>query len=93
MKEKINWDEFSKKAAEHIRQGKPLTGDGGIFTPLIKQVLEAALEGELDAHLEQTRQVEQNRRNGRTQKNLKSSVGSIEIFAPAIAPVVLNRKP
>jgi putative transposase len=82
MKEKINWDEFSKKAAEHIRQGKPLTGDGGIFTPLIKQVVEAALEGELDAHLEQTRQVEQNRRNGRTQKNLKSSVGSIEIFTP-----------
>ena len=82
MKEKINWDEFSKKAAEHIRQGKPLTGDGGVFTPLIKQVVEAALEGELDAHLEQTRQVEQNRRNGRTQKNLKSSVGSIEIFTP-----------
>ena len=82
MKEKIDWDEFSKKAAELIRQGKPLTGDEGIFTPLIKQVVEAALEGELDSHLEQTRQSEQNRRNGRTQKNLKSSVGSIEIFTP-----------
>jgi transposase-like protein len=82
MKEKINWDEFSKKAAELIRQGKPLTGDGGIFTPLIKHVVEAALEGELDSHLEQTRQSEQNRRNGRTQKNLKSSIGSIEIFTP-----------
>jgi transposase-like protein len=82
MKEKINWDEFSKSAAELIRQGKPLTGDGGIFTPLIKQVVEAALEGELDVHLKQTRHREQNRRNGRTQKNLKSSVGSIEIFTP-----------
>jgi putative transposase len=82
MKEKINWDEFSKEAAEQIRQGKPLTGDGGIFSPLIKQVIEAALEGELDAHLEQTREAESNRRNGRTQKNLKSSLGSFEIFTP-----------
>lgn len=82
MEEKINWDEFSKKAAELIRQGKPLTGEGGIFSPLIKQVVEAALEGELDSHLQQTRKEEKNRRNGHTQKNLKSSLGGIEIFAP-----------
>lgn len=82
MKEKINWEEFSKAAAEQIRQGKPLTGNGGIFTPLIKQVIEAALEGELDAHLQETREKTKNRRNGHTQKNLKSSMGGIEIFAP-----------
>jgi transposase-like protein len=82
MKKKINWEEFSKKAAEQIRRGKPLTGEGGIFSPLIKQVVEAALEGELDSHLDQTRETENNRRNGRTQKNLKSSLGGIEIFAP-----------
>lgn len=82
MEEKINWDEFSRKAAELIRQGKPLTGERGIFSPLIKQVVEAALEGELDSHLQQTRKDERNRRNGHTQKNLKSSLGGIEIFAP-----------
>ena len=82
MKEKINWDEFSKKASELIRQGKPLTGKGGIFSPLIKQVVDAALDGEMDAHLKQTRETVRNRRNGRTQKNLKSSLGSIEIFTP-----------
>lgn len=82
MKEKIKWDEFSKEAAEQIRQGKPLTGEGGIFSPLIKQVIEAALEGEMDEHLQETRQKENNRRNGHTQKNLKSSMGGIEIFAP-----------
>lgn len=81
-KEKIDWEEFSKKAAELLKQGKPLTGEGGIFSPLIKQVVEAALEGELDSHLEETRKTEKNRRNGRTQKNLKSSLGGIEIFAP-----------
>lgn len=82
MEEKINWDEFSKQAAELIRQGKPLTGEGGIFSPLIKQVVEAALEGELDTHLKETRKKANNRRNGHTQKNLKSSMGGIEIFAP-----------
>jgi putative transposase len=82
MKEKINWDEFSKEAAELIRQGKPITGKDGIFTPLIKQVLEASLEGELDNHLDETRISKRNRRNGHTQKNLKSSLGGIEIFAP-----------
>jgi len=82
MKEKIEWEEFSKRAAELIREGKPLTGEGGIFSPLIKQVVEAALEGELDSHLTETRKGTKNRRNGRTQKNLKSSLGGIEIFSP-----------
>jgi len=82
MKEKIEWDDFSHRAAELIRQGKPLTGEGGIFTPLIKQIVEAALEGELDFHLQETRTKSSNRRNGHTQKNLKSSMGGIEIFAP-----------
>lgn len=82
MKQKFNLEDFSKEAADLIRQGKPLTGEGGVFTPLIKQVLEAALEGEMEAHLAETRQPEANRRNGRAQKNLKSSLGGIEIFAP-----------
>lgn len=82
MKEEINLEEFSKQAAEQIRQGKPLTGDGGIFSPLIKQIIEAALEGELDSHLQTSRKEKGNRRNGHTQKNLKSSLGGIEIFAP-----------
>jgi len=82
MKKKINWDEFSQDAAQQIRQGKPLTGKDGIFSPLIKQIVEAALEGELDNHLNQTRELDSNRRNGHTPKNLKSSLGGIEIFAP-----------
>jgi len=82
MKKKINWEKFSKEAAEQIRQGKPLTGDKGIFSPLIKEVLEAALEGELDTHLDETREGENNRRNGHSQKNLKSSLGALEIFTP-----------
>lgn len=82
MKNENTLDEFSKEAAELIRQGKPLTGKEGVFTPLIKQVIEAALDGEMDIHLNSTRKTENNRRNGHTQKNLKSSLGAFEIFAP-----------
>lgn len=82
MEGKVNLNEFSKMAAEQLRLGKPLTGEGGIFTPLIKQVLEAALEGEMDSHLEQTRDTQSNRRNGHGSKNLKSSLGAFEIFPP-----------
>jgi putative transposase len=82
MAKKINWEEFSKEAAKQIRSGKPLTGKEGIFTPLIKEVLEAAMEGELDEHLEQTREPSKNRRNGHSAKNLKSSLGAFEILTP-----------
>lgn len=80
--EEMNMEEFRQKAAELLRQGKPLTGKDGIFTPLIKDVLEASLDGELDNHLSETKQQTGNRRNGRTQKNLKSSLGAFEIFTP-----------
>ena len=75
-------EEFRKQAAELLREGKPLTGSDGIFTPLIKEVLEASLEGELDAHLSEEKTTKKNRRNGRTQKNLKSSLGTFEISTP-----------
>jgi len=82
MAKQINWEEFSKEAAKQIRSGKPLTGKEGIFTPLIKEVLEAAMEGELDDHLDQTRESSKNRRNGHSAKNLKSSLGAFEILTP-----------
>jgi putative transposase len=83
MKKKISLEEFSKQAAELIKQGKPLTGTNGIFTPLIKQVIEASLEGEMDIHINQTRKSKGNRRNGYGSKNLKSTIGgAFEILTP-----------
>lgn len=82
MEKKFDFETISKEIAEQIRSGKPLTGKDGAFTPLIKQVIEAALEGEMDEHLRETREATANRRNGRTRKNLKSSLGGIEIFSP-----------
>jgi transposase-like protein len=80
--EKFDFEAFAKEAADQLRQKKPLTGKDGVFTPLIKLVIEAALEGEMDAHLEETRQENKNRRNGKSPKNLKSPLGGFEIFSP-----------
>jgi len=82
MKKRFDFEKFSEEAAKQIREGQSLTGKDGIFTPLIKKILEAALEGEMDDHLNLSKKKEANRRNGHSQKNIKSSLGSIDIFTP-----------
>lgn len=36
MKKGFDFEDFSQKAVEGIKQGKPLTGTDGVFTPLLK---------------------------------------------------------
>lgn len=79
---RFDYEAFVRQAGEQLRSGKPLTGRDGVFTPLLKQILEASLEGELDEHLQQTRKPAGNRRNGRAQKNMQSSLGGFDIFSP-----------
>ncbi|WP_413732083.1 MULTISPECIES: transposase, partial [unclassified Shewanella] len=72
---------FDMEAAiEALRAGKDLTGKDGILTPLIKQLTEAALNVELDQHLEDKQPG--NRRNGKTSKTLKTATGSFELHTP-----------
>ena len=82
MKKEDNFDfeEFEKDAIEKLKEGKPLSGTEGIFTPLIKRIIEASLEGELDSHLEDSDS--NNRRNGRMGKSLKTSLGNVDINTP-----------
>ncbi len=79
---KAGLQELFEGLSPELSSGKPLTGKGGVFTPLLKQIIEASLEGEMDAHMDQTRSKDKNRRNGRTRKNIQSSLGGFEIFAP-----------
>jgi transposase-like protein len=79
---KFDFEAFVRQASEQLRSGKPFTGADGVFTPLLKHILEASLEGELDSHLEDTRKTSRNRRNGHTRKNIQSSLGGFEIFSP-----------
>lgn len=82
MDEKFDLDNFKKDLAKKIKEGKGLTGKDGALTPLLKEVIEAAMEGELDEHIKDTKESNSNRRNGHTRKNLKSSLGAFEISTP-----------
>lgn len=81
MSEKFDFEQFSKDAAEHIKAGKPLTGKDGIFTPLLKMILEASLEGEIDSHIKETKS-SKNRRNGLSKKQVESNLGKFELRTP-----------
>ncbi|MBK7603363.1 MAG: hypothetical protein IPI15_07225 [Saprospiraceae bacterium] len=51
-------------------EGKGLIGEDGIFTKLMQRFINAALEGEVTAHIKEDKKVGRpNRRNGYTQKN------------------------
>ncbi len=71
-----------KKALEDLKKGKPLSGKDGILTPLVKKLTEAALEAELDYHLNNNNNEENNRRNGKSSKLMKSTSGTFELNVP-----------
>lgn len=81
-KKKFDFESFAKKAADELRSGKPMVGREGVFTPLLKMLIEGALNGEMDTHLEETRKPKKNRRNGHTQKTIQSPLGGFEVFSP-----------
>ncbi len=72
--------DFEKSAVEKLLRGEKLGGKDGILAPLIKRIVEASLEGELTAHLEEEKASGKlNRRNGKTSKQVKTEHGPIEI--------------
>ena len=75
-------DEVRQQALAQFKSGKPLFGKGGAFAPMLQELLEAALEGELAAHLNEDVEPDPNRRNGHTSKTLKTSEGSFELITP-----------
>ena len=40
-----------KRAAEQLRNGESLFGKDGALSPILEHILNAVLEGEIDAHL------------------------------------------
>jgi putative transposase len=80
-KKKEELTEFEKAAIAKLYQGASLAGKDGVLTPLIKKLLEAALEGELDAHLEEEKAYGEkpNRKNGKVSKRLKTEMGMLDL--------------
>jgi len=80
--EDFNFDEFSKEAIAKLREGQELTGRDSVLSPLIKQILENALDAELPQHLKDAKKSASNRRNGYNRKQVKSTNGGFELSTP-----------
>jgi putative transposase len=92
----FNFEKFKAEAIKGLYAGKPMNGEKGILAPLLKHFLESALEGELEAHLQDEKALgRSNRRNGKTSKVVKSLSGEFDLestrdrsgsFEPLILP-------
>lgn len=81
----FDYNKFSEDFIQSIRDGKPLLGTEGVLTPLLKSLIDRALDVEMNTHLENeltSTTGEKNRRNGKVTKTVKSSIGEIEIQTP-----------
>jgi transposase-like protein len=68
---------------EGLYAGKPLLGQEGLLTKLIKDLTQIALQGEMEAHLsERSLEEGNNRKNGFSRKTIKSPSGSFELEVP-----------
>jgi len=78
----LEYEVMKQKLKEQFRSGKSLFSKGGAFAPLLEDLINSMLEGELDAHLDDDERGLGNRKNGKGSKVLKTSAGSIEINTP-----------
>lgn len=81
-KEAFNYEALKKKTLEQFRSGKSLFGKDGAFAPLLKEFLEAALQVEIEEHLDEEQRLKGNRKNGENTKQLKTSDGTFELSTP-----------
>ena len=76
MKIEIDLEEF----AEQVKSGQSVTAKGGVLNDLLKQLTEMTLKAEIDSHLAQD--LERNRRNGYSQKTMRTEHGEFELNTP-----------
>jgi transposase-like protein len=94
----FDFERFKAEAIKGMYAGKPLNGEKGIFAPLLKHFLESALEGELEAHLQEEKASGvANRRNGKTTKRVKSVAGEFDLESSrdrsgSFEPIVLPKR-
>lgn len=76
-------ESYRREIEEGLYSGKRWLGPGGVFTDLLQSFVDAALEGEMDHHLEQEHMTgKKNRRNGYGQKEVKTEGGTLMLNPP-----------
>ncbi|MBK7427480.1 MAG: IS256 family transposase [Saprospiraceae bacterium] len=79
----FNFSEFEESAIKALQTGQPFFGPEGFFNGMIKHLVEAALEGELDDHLTEGKALDTpNKRNGKGRtKQVRSPYGQVGIIS------------
>ena len=80
--ESLEYEQMKQLALEQLRSGKSLYSKDGAFAPLLKSFLDAALEAEIESHLDEAERSTGNRRNGKTTKDVRTSSGTISVDTP-----------
>jgi transposase-like protein len=75
-------NQLQEKALAQLKSGESLFGKDGAFAPMLQSFIQAALEAEMDAHLDTEERNKGNKRNGKGSKTIKSSAGSFQIETP-----------
>lgn len=79
--EDFDFEAFRQEVVTGLKEGRPFLGKDGTITPLLKRILEASLDGEVEAHVADTKS-QSNRRNGKTHKLVKSDSGTFDLETP-----------
>lgn len=74
--------EMQAQALKQLRSGQSLTGKGGVFAPLLKEFIEAALDAEMSGYLSEEERNRGNKRNGKKTKKVKTFEGEFDILTP-----------
>jgi hypothetical protein len=83
LEEIIPDDELRTEMLSRLYKGDPILGNKGIFTNMLQAFVNAALEGEMDNFLEESKSNSlTNRRNGHTSKSVRSTAGPLSIQTP-----------
>ena len=70
-------------AVTDIMNGKSISGKDGVLAPLVKQLVEAALQAEVESHISQdVFSGNKNRKNGTSSKTIKTEGGSFILDTP-----------
>jgi transposase-like protein len=80
--ESFDYERAKQKVKEQLRSGKSLFSKDGAFAPLLQEMLNSILEGEIEGHLDEEERGSGNRKNGKGKKQLKTSSGTIEVTTP-----------
>ena len=83
LEEIIPDDSMRSEMLSRLYKREPLFGDNGIFTDLLQSFVNAALEGEMDNFMQDSKTDDpENRRNGHISKSLRSTAGPLSIQTP-----------